>query len=56
MTNLRIRAHIQTMRQVEFSLTGPYSSCLQSMLFHSKNHILLGLNSTIKGLTKFVKP
>lgn len=48
--------HTLTMRQVEFSLAGPYSSCQRSMLFRSKYHTLFGLNSTIKGLTEFVKP
>ena len=44
------------MRQVEFSLAGSNSSCLKSMLFYSKNHLLFGLNSTLKGLTELVKP
>ncbi len=47
---------MQNPRQVEFSLAGPYSSCLRSMLFRGKYHTLFGLNSTIKGLTEFVKP
>lgn len=46
----------QTLRQVEFSLAEPYSSCLKSMLFFDKNHLLFGLNSTLKGLTRFVNP
>lgn len=46
----------QTLRQVEFSLAGANSSCLKSMLFFDKNHLLFGLNSTLKGLTQFVNP
>lgn len=49
-------AHMQSTRQVEFSLAGPYSSCLRSILFFGKSHLLLGLNSTLKGLTQFVNP
>ena len=47
---------MQTTRQVEFSLAGPDSSCLKSMLFFGKSHLLFGLNSTLKGLTRFVNP
>ena len=46
----------QTLRQVEFSLAGANSSCLKSMLFFDKNHLLFGLNYTLKGLTRFVNP
>lgn len=43
-------------RQVEFSLAEHNSSCLFVMHIYSKNHLLSGLNSTLKELTKFVNP
>lgn len=55
--NLRIRVlHIFSSRQVEFSLTGHDSSCLISTPFSSKCTNNVWLNSTLKGLTHFVKP
>lgn len=49
-------SHRSDRRQVEFSLAGQNSSCLIGMLIYSKNHLLFGLNSTLKGLTQSVNP